>query len=123
MTVYLTIEEQNHVLLSASQGLSVSAIAAAMCRHKRTIQRLLDKIHDRVGDDVTELPPTHVFQDRKFQKTMLKAIKSGREHAHIGVFVDTSPPDSRTRYYSPVSGSMCGSAAQMCADWAGGDLA
>ncbi len=117
MGTTMTIAEQNHILEALAHGFSVSRIAATMNRRPRTIQRMLQKLADSCEEIVdAALPPSHIVEDREFKKAMLAAIRAGKEHALIGVVVDTSPIPITTRFYSRVSWSMCGSPAASCAE-------
>ena len=117
MGTAMTIDEQNRILDALAHGFSVARIAATMNRRPRTIQRMLQALADSVEEVVdASLPPSHIVEDRKFKKAMIKAIRAGKEHALIGVIVDDTPIPITTKFYSSIRWSLCGSPAATCAE-------
>jgi hypothetical protein len=102
-------------------GANTGQIARALGRNPSSVRskfrRVINSqaIIDKWTAEEIESQGVYAKMDHAFCSAMRAAIRSGKENAHIGVIVDTTPFTAKPIYPEPMN-SGCSSAAALCAE-------
>lgn len=97
-----------------AQGITWGEMAAELGVYRATLFRYVNPDYMAADADESD-PQSIVAQDQAFIARMLAAMEAGKEpSARVGTYVDPSPSRARP-IMQPVTRSLCGSTAALCA--------